>query len=526
MSPRPDADPFCLECHWENYHMAESDLLSPSECFDIACWNNSDLGNHLSSCDGPDCCDMDDCARGCADVCDGFVDCDKSTICSEAFCDNSNCQTEGTACFDKDCIGSHYDHDAFLSQSGPLSWDCLSLVPDRSNNCGFHDDGLESALSSHMHSPGTAIPSDISLSLKDLGHNFYANQNSFNSQPHMPPPQCINHNLDAICVSNITDFCHTLGNCAYPHRSANPPSTLGNCSETSAPYASLHSSRTPHHHYHHRYSSLHTLGSQFSRRRLDATPTVTESTRTTPSLSLQSSPVPTSSCRDLNSVGPFDSPDFLGTEELHICRWIAHSSDNAICGAIFPDAGSLQKHLTSVHADPRQGCQGQGYYCCWDGCSRPDEPFSQKSKLQGHFLTHSNYKSFQCSICGKPFARQATLERHERSHRGDKPYKCKECGKKFTDSSELKTHMRTHTGEKPFKCTHPGCTFETGDSSNMSSHKLTHGERKHKCPYPGCSKSFTRPDQLKRHLKGTHKHTNILPVRLTSPLRDTSIPQV
>ncbi|KAI5283753.1 zinc-finger protein, partial [Ascosphaera atra] len=176
-----------------------------------------------------------------------------------------------------------------------------------------------------------------------------------------------------------------------------------------------------------------------------------------------------------------------------------------ICGATFATAAQLQDHLISHHVKPLPGPKGPGFYCTWHDCHRPHEPFSQKSKLQGHFLTHSNHKGFQCTTCGKAFARQATLERHERSHKGLKPYRCEWCGKRFTDSSELKTHIRTHTGEKPFKCEYPGCTFQTGDSSNMSSHKLTHGERKHKCPFPGCVKSFTRPDQLKRHMRTTHK---------------------
>ncbi|KAJ5135839.1 uncharacterized protein N7515_005117 [Penicillium bovifimosum] len=243
--------------------------------------------------------------------------------------------------------------------------------------------------------------------------------------------------------------------------------------------------------------------------------------RSSVSSHLYSSPGDTPPSLEGDASSVLTTPDFAPNEkELHICKWSTEvHGTKAPCGAIFSDSRALQEHLVANHMNTVNGAKGNGYYCCWEGCHRPDEPFSQKSKLQGHFLTHSNYKNFSCSVCGKTFARQATLDRHERSHRGDKPYTCKDCGKSFTDSSELKTHSRTHTGEKPFKCTWPGCNFTTGDSSNMSSHRLTHGERKHKCLFPGCTKSFTRPDQLKRHQRTTHKQES--PVTLQSPSLDT-----
>ncbi|EEP78594.1 hypothetical protein UREG_03440 [Uncinocarpus reesii 1704] len=401
---------------------------------------------------------MDDCSDKCTTVCDGFVDCDKSTICSESYCHNSQCQNPTTACFDEHCMGSHYGdvqhglENTFLNQDGSINWDCTSLNPEHLN-CGFHGQNLETSFPSHTHSMGApATPSsELPGSVKSLGHGHYYSQQPFGPRTHMVPGSCLTHGLGSICIGSAQELCNSADDCTYQQKLDNGL-TLENCSGMSAPFASLQTSRVLHHRYQH--GSLQALASQLCRQH-EAARTVTTSTRTTPSLSIQSSPVPTSSHQEMSSASAFASPDFMGTDGLHICRWVGNKLENTICGAIFPDAGSLQKHLTVAHADPSQGCQGQGYYCCWEGCSRPDEPFSQKSKLQGHFLTHSNYKSFRCSICGKPFARQATLERHERSHRGDKPYKCKECGKQFTDSSEL--------SEKPFKCNHPGCNFETGD---------------------------------------------------------------
>jgi uncharacterized Zn-finger protein len=69
-------------------------------------------------------------------------------------------------------------------------------------------------------------------------------------------------------------------------------------------------------------------------------------------------------------------------------------------------------------------------------------------------------------------------------------------------------HNRTkHTKEKPLKCDFPGCNARFAESSNLSKHKKIHLPEA-QCTCQICFKSFSRDDQLKRHLK-THarKHT-------------------
>jgi hypothetical protein len=85
---------------------------------------------------------------------------------------------------------------------------------------------------------------------------------------------------------------------------------------------------------------------------------------------------------------------------LHVCKWAASIHGiKAVCGATFADPGALQEHLIASHMSTVNGAKGNGYYCCWEGCHRPDEPFSQKSKLQGHFLTHSNCTFLHTIAC-------------------------------------------------------------------------------------------------------------------------------
>ncbi|KAL2004215.1 hypothetical protein VTN02DRAFT_5358 [Thermoascus thermophilus] len=536
MSSQLQDGDFCLECHWEAFQMSGSELPSPWSC-------PGDDHPVRASC-GVDeaCCDVDNCSVNCSSVCDGFIDCDNSTVCSEPHCDDLSCTSTGPACFDKNCFGDGHGTDqsleALLAQDPSLDWETAGFLPPDSSGQGddsqapknedlfpqnageiqSHDE-LFSPLSTsvdnyghhdahHHHLPYHGAPKESDMGLLSpsyssqsdmtgaqmydmLGmghHGFSGCSHHVNAGPH-----CQHYGFDKLMgfVSPAAPTCHNAG---YQH--------LDSCPRDSAESGLHHVPRGACHSHCHRHVHSHSHSQAYS--------PYARHSRSSVSSHLVSSPGETPPPLESGASSVLTSPDFAAEEHpLRICRWT--SSQNGIktqCGASFQDAGALQEHLVSKHMGTVDGPKGPGYYCCWAGCQRPDEPFSQKSKLQGHFLTHSNYKSFKCSVCGKPFARQATLERHERSHRGEKPYKCRECGKAFTDSSELKTHTRTHTGEKPFKCRYPGCNFQTGDSSNMSSHKLTHGERKHKCHYPGCSRSFTRPDQLKRHLRTTHKEEN------------------
>ncbi|KKZ67266.1 hypothetical protein EMCG_07071 [[Emmonsia] crescens] len=515
--------------------MAEKNPSVVPNCVDPSvCWDVSQT-EHCSaypSCQKDDpCCDENNCSVACSSVCDGFVACDASTICSEMLCDSQDCQSAAPVCFDQSCIGD--GHTAIddricdiLNQDSSFNWNSENLLHSAKSTHfipPFHTQhDASTSVCNDMHSVNHFTPPEPSLATKSYAFQFHQDQDSSLQQsalaePSSPPGSSINQTID---------LCPTLDNCNHQSHfgpvfsDCNPDEFLGFIPmEFQSQFHSLYPQLYP------RFDGGLKLPCEMQPEHVHKnTPCIIQHTNRPASSSrgsaqLKCSPSLTPPSKDRDITSPLTSPDVESIHELHICRCIIkNKTQNTICGASFLDASKLQEHLVQTHVGMVEGCQGHGFYCCWEGCHRPDEPFSQKSKLQGHFLTHSNHKGFQCSACGKLFARQATLERHERSHRGEKPYACKLCQKAFTDSSELKTHMRIHTGEKPFKCNYPGCTFETGDSSNMSSHKLTHGVRKHKCNFPGCSKSFTRPDQLKRHIKTTHKEDTNSCVSLSSPI--------
>ncbi|KAJ5185665.1 Zinc finger C2H2 [Penicillium cf. griseofulvum] len=579
MTSQTQQGDFCLECNWEAFHIDGKDGVDSTGNVLQHRWDCSshETPTPLPHCEVDEaCCDVDDCALDCGSVCGGFMGCGTSTVCSVTHCENDNCGDDN--CDDNHCGEDHCntnceeDHceDNHCENIDTLCFEDHCCDGTATQDCGF--DGLFGlnaplSLDTGIFSSTVMGNHSVSHTTKAMQHPLpglvdpYQQENFLSSyQAHAThcEQEVSNHfechdfqkDWQGMFVAppvptqtevNPADVFHMLGMCSdfsicqdqhVPQPQKGPNGFDKPKIDTSDAFNCFHPG---HHHVHSHFKNPNDFNLQTIRKgphrnhhrcrphtHVHSHPYSPYSRQSRSSISshLISSPGETPPPLEGDASSVLTTPDFSPADsKLHICKWATEIHGiKATCGATFADCGALQEHLVANHMNTVNGAKGNGYYCCWEGCHRPDEPFSQKSKLQGHFLTHSNYKNFSCSVCGKAFARQATLDRHERSHRGDKPYTCKHCNKSFTDSSELKTHSRTHTGEKPFKCTWPGCSFTTGDSSNMSSHRLTHGERKHKCLFPGCTKSFTRPDQLKRHQRTTHKQESCLSI--SSPSTD------
>ncbi|XP_043919244.1 early growth response protein 1-B-like [Protopterus annectens] len=82
----------------------------------------------------------------------------------------------------------------------------------------------------------------------------------------------------------------------------------------------------------------------------------------------------------------------------------------------------------------------------------------------------------------------------------EKPFSCpmENCTRSFSRSDELNRHLRIHTGHKPFKC--QICLRSFSRSDHLTTHVRTHtGEKPFSCDT--CGKRFARSDERKRHGK-------------------------
>lgn len=58
--------------------------------------------------------------------------------------------------------------------------------------------------------------------------------------------------------------------------------------------------------------------------------------------------------------------------------------------------------------------------------------------------THSDVKSFLCSVCDKSFKTKKNLHCHLGTHQTIKPFKCLDCKKSFKTNRLLRFHAQTH----------------------------------------------------------------------------------
>ncbi|KAG5761638.1 hypothetical protein H9Q72_010249 [Fusarium xylarioides] len=76
------------------------------------------------------------------------------------------------------------------------------------------------------------------------------------------------------------------------------------------------------------------------------------------------------------------------------------------------------------------------------------------------------------------------------------------CQRTFDKNRERNNHLRTH--EKPFHCSWPGCQVKASWRKDIIRHYDSHYSQKI-IPCLQCDETFTRPDNLKRHVEEIHE---------------------
>lgn len=438
----------CLGCHWSLAqslaHFDDSAALSLALGEEAPDARQQHARTHCAEAEEM-CCEADDCSEDdCSSVCDGVVDCDAATVCSASPCDEPFCASPGPACFDEHCFGagpgsSNISTSSRNCESAGAGLESLLLGFDAAASfCWEENAAAATAATAVLRSPSstaTAVRTpDLSTEPFMLSHQFVGDFDvSYYASPR--------HSLETGVGVSPTDLLHSMGLCTAT-AAAPPPSSYAqdysydwsNCSKNSLPstlgsgFESLPCDRALHSTRQRRLQASHSLltprGARRSRQQQRYThaqaypysPVSRQSpSRQSPSSGSSEAKAAAGNRRDstasapgrscsVSSPGLASSPLSLaqpqvgssgggGHHQRHQCRWAyTVKGVKAICGATFADAAALQDHLVTEHTAPENGLGGRGFYCLWDGCMRPAEPFLQKSKLHGHFLTHSNRK--------------------------------------------------------------------------------------------------------------------------------------
>ncbi|BES98585.1 Hypothetical protein NTJ_11401 [Nesidiocoris tenuis] len=174
-------------------------------------------------------------------------------------------------------------------------------------------------------------------------------------------------------------------------------------------------------------------------------------------------------------------------------------------------------------------------------CSECDYACRAKSGLRSHMRKHED-NSLQCRHCSYVAPSNYAILLHEKSHSAkpgkspaarprrkkpankptrttilEKNLACFMCDESFFTTLEWLTHLMTHgSGALKFRC--DSCDFTTAWQQNLTNHcRLKHDkvtEEVHLCPV--CYQSFTRKDNLRRHVVKSHDTKGILQSEETS----------
>ncbi len=220
------------------------------------------------------------------------------------------------------------------------------------------------------------------------------------------------------------------------------------------------------------------------------------------------------------------------------------------CDKTYLESKHLLQHVKGSHVQERK-------YTCTE-CGKS---FLTHTRLSRHAAVHAGAERFRCKDydgCSQSFRKHATLTRHVRTeHMGLKAYPCanESCGSEFDTGGALKRHVEREHGELKFWCDECGgseddksdgegeedneplaprvgfttlallqahmrhehvncifCDVKCNSQSELERHvEMYHSGRTVEdrktvaCTWQGCSKAFTRPSNLRVHVRTAHE---------------------
>jgi len=137
--------------------------------------------------------------------------------------------------------------------------------------------------------------------------------------------------------------------------------------------------------------------------------------------------------------------------------------------------------------------------------------FEGKKNMRERRARNGEQPPFKCEHCPKTFGKFSHRNRHELTHSGNpKPYKCEMdgCTMSFSRRENLRRHLDSHVPEElrpKFKCPYPNCSEEFLYMKGLKSHKALHENGlMYSCKI--CMQSFGKKWKLNRHLSDKHGH--------------------